>query len=963
MSTPNSHPGRKMKFRQTLFFLGLMAIQSLAQATQPPNIVIILTDDQGYADISFNPNHPKEVATPHMDELAREGVFFSQAYTSGHVCSPTRAGLMLGNYQQRVGVYTAGDGGRGFDPKLPIFPAFLPKEFTSTAIGKWHLGLDDDYPLLKWHAMNRGFDECYKFMGRGGHDYFKLQGVNGSDYAPVYINKRRLKDNEYRGYLTTRLTEEAVDFIDRKKGNPFFLYLAYNAVHSPAQAPKEDIARYREKFPGISEKRATLMAMLHHLDLGVGAVVKKLKDEKLWRNTLLFFLTDNGGSKAMEADNGILRGFKGSLNEGGIRTPWIMSWPEKFKGGRVIKTPVISIDILPTVLDATGVSSPDDIPMDGRSILPLLTGQADSHHTNLFWNSGSPKGEWAVRQGTWKAHGFRDKFSLYNLEEDPSETTDLAEKKTTKANELFELHEKWLSTMVASAETGHNTPKVAKHPKTKGKTRELKREQKREERKKAREQKKGTPPGKKPNILFIVCDDLNTHVSPSGYGMIRTPSLDALAASSMTFRRAYCQYPVCGPSRASFLSGLYPESTGVLSNTGDIRKSRPGSVSMPQQFKASGYWTASVGKIFHSTRHQPGELAWHEQIMFQNDELPLITNARKIYEAEHGSVDLRANRKNWKAHLQKLSTQTRGQTPPGYGPTGLRDEQHKDGKNVRQVIKWLDEKKYGEKPFFMACGIQKPHVPFLAPKKYFDQYPLEKLKFPLSPANDWDDIPPLAMVKRFQSFGFEMGRENDSLRREYIQAYHACISFIDAQVGMLFDALREHNLWENTIVVFTSDHGYHLGEHFMWGKVTLFEECARVPLMMRVPGMTRPGTSTDSLVELVDFHPTLLELCGLEPQGLLQGKSLVPLLKNPLLPGKKYAYTVVSRGARLGRSIRTHDWRYAEWGEASLAELYHLKDDPNEYTNLASKPALRSQLGKMKELLEEARKKAAGGKQ
>ncbi|MEO1858261.1 MAG: sulfatase-like hydrolase/transferase, partial [Verrucomicrobiales bacterium] len=332
--------------------------------------------------------------------------------------------------------------------------------------------------------------------------------------------------------------------------------------------------------------------------------------------------------------------------------------------------------------------------------------------------------------------------------------------------------------------------------------------------------------------------------------------------------------------------------------------------------------------------------------------------ARQTYEAKNGSVDLRANRKNWKAHLQKLSTQTRGQTPPGYGPTGLRDEQHKDGKNVRQIISWLDQKKYGEKPFFIACGIQKPHVPFLAPQKYFDQYPLKELNFPLSPANDWKDIPALAMVKRFQSFGFEMGRENDSLRREYTQAYHACISYIDAQLGMLFKALHEHNLWENTIVIFTSDHGYHLGEHFMWGKVTLFEECARVPLIIRVPGLTRKGTTTNALVELVDFHPTLLELCGLQGKNSMQGKSFVPLLRDPDSPGKKYAYTVVSRGTKLGRSIRTNDWRYAEWGESAMAELYNLKDDPQEYTNLAGKPTFKTQLGKMKQFLAEAQKAA-----
>ena len=333
--------------------------------------------------------------------------------------------------------------------------------------------------------------------------------------------------------MTTRLTEEAVDFIGREKANPFFLYLAYNAVHAPAQAPREDIERYKAEFPGISEKRATLMAMLYHLDLGVGAVVKKLKDENLWQNTLLFFLTDNGGSKAMEADNGTLRGFKGSLNEGGIRTPWIMSWPEKFKGGRVIKTPVISIDILPTVLDATGTDVPEGTQFDGKSILPLLTGQADSHHTNLFWNSGPPKGEWAVRQGGWKAHGFREKFSLYDLESDPSETKDLATKNPAKASELFDLHEKWLNTMVVSAGTGHKTPAPANQPTAKGKARELKREQKREKRRKARERKVQQPPTRTPNVLFIVCDDLNTHVGPSGYGQIQTPSLDSLAAGSI----------------------------------------------------------------------------------------------------------------------------------------------------------------------------------------------------------------------------------------------------------------------------------------------------------------------------------------------------------------------------------------------------------------------------------------------
>ena len=165
-----------------------------AAADSQPNIVVILTDDQGYADISLNPRHPEEVSTPHMDSLAEEGVVFSQAYTSGHVCSPTRAGLMIGGYSQRVGVYTGGDGGRGFDPGKTIFPGFLPGEYVSAAIGKWHLGLDEDYPELKWHALNRGFDESYGFMGRGAHSYFDLRSDStGKFLHPIYRNKERIR--------------------------------------------------------------------------------------------------------------------------------------------------------------------------------------------------------------------------------------------------------------------------------------------------------------------------------------------------------------------------------------------------------------------------------------------------------------------------------------------------------------------------------------------------------------------------------------------------------------------------------------------------------------------------------------------------------------------------------------------------------------------------------------------------
>lgn len=459
-----------------------------AANSSPPNIVIILTDDQGYADISLNPQHPKEVSTPHMDALARDSVAFTQGYTSGHVCSPTRAGLMLGRYQQRVGVYSAGDGGRGFDPKLPIFPSFLPKEYVSTAIGKWHLGLDEDYPELKWHAMSRGFDECYKFMGRGGHSYFDLRSdTDGKFSHPIYRNKDRINDE---GYLTNRLTEEAVTFIDRNKSRPFLLYLAYNAVHAPPEAPKDDIAAYRKRFPDIGNKRQVLMAMLKHLDDGVGDVVAKLKQENLFDNTLLFFLTDNGGSKAMQADNTPLRGFKGSLMEGGIRTPFLVSWPAKFSGGRTVETPVISLDILPTAIDATSGLATDNN-FDGKSMLPLLTGESQTHHDTLYWCKDG--GEWAVRRGDWKLRTAKGKKELFNLVDDPSEQRNLVDDHSTIAATLGIAFDAWLEQM-AEPITGNAKPAVSNPAKKRLTDREKKRRRKRLERRAIRDAEKNETP-------------------------------------------------------------------------------------------------------------------------------------------------------------------------------------------------------------------------------------------------------------------------------------------------------------------------------------------------------------------------------------------------------------------------------------------------------------------------------------
>jgi arylsulfatase A-like enzyme len=408
-----------------------LCLPCIVMGADKPNIVIILTDDQGYADVSYNPHSPPEVSTPHIDALADSSTICTQGYTSGHVCSPTRAGLMTGRYQQRFGIYTAGEGGSG----VPLDEVFLPQRlepagYVSGALGKWHLGLTEEY-----HAMNRGFDEFYGFMGRGAHPYFDHSDMN----HPIYRGLTPIKEE---GYLTTRITEEAVDFIDRHKDEPFFLYVAYNAVHAPPEAPEEDI----KQVTG-DETRDTLMAMIKHLDMGVGEIVNSLKKHALFDNTLLIFLTDNGGSGTMHANNAPLRGFKQMDYEGGIHVPFIVSWPAELQGGKKCDVPMWSIDLFATALDAAGLPTPTDKPLDGTSILPAIKGKTNKLHNELYWSSAGAKGKWAIRSGDWKLVAEKNRIELFDLEKDLCETTDLAAKHPQVVSELTDKYNTWLDEM------------------------------------------------------------------------------------------------------------------------------------------------------------------------------------------------------------------------------------------------------------------------------------------------------------------------------------------------------------------------------------------------------------------------------------------------------------------------------------------------------------------------------------
>ena len=438
--------------------------------------------------------------------------------------------------------------------------------------------------------------------------------------------------------------------------------------------------------------------------------------------------------------------------------------------------------------------------------------------------------------------------------------------------------------------------------------------------------------GPRPNVLFIVCDDLNTHIGCYGDPIVRTPNMDRLARRGVRFEHAYAQYPVCNPSRTSFLSGLHPETTGVMDQQTWLKRTMKDVVYLPEQFKANGYFTAAIGKIEHGG-HCDAQWDLRDEMRgagAEEDE----AEAPKKGGGRKGASAERTARKRETA-LPYLRERATPDNDPELTDTFI----------ARRVVKLLEEKR--DQPFFIGVGFHKPHVPHVAPKKFFDLYPPEKMMLAKVPAEDAKDKPAAALAagKNYQP---DMSERQ---RRGIIAAYLACVSYVDEQLGVVMQALDEQKLWDNTVVLFTGDHGWHFGEHNWWAKASLFEPSARVPLIVVAPAC-RPGAVSPRVVEMLDFYPTLAELCGLPkpPQG--EGRSFVPLLKNPSQAWDKAAFTAERRPRVLGRSVRTERYRYTEWDQGKQgAELYDYETDPNEYTNLVKDPKQERVLAEMKRRL------------
>lgn len=479
--------------------------------------------------------------------------------------------------------------------------------------------------------------------------------------------------------------------------------------------------------------------------------------------------------------------------------------------------------------------------------------------------------------------------------------------------------------------------------------------------------------GPKYNVLHIVSDDLNTSLGCYGHPLVKSPNIDKLAARGVRFDKAYCQYPLCNPSRASFLTGLRPDTTKVYENSTHFRETDPNTVTMPQSFQKAGAFAARIGKLYHygvptqiGTSGLDDPPSW---VKFVNP----IGHDKAVEDKIHSLI------------------------PGQFGGTlsWFADEDpapQTDAVGATEAIKMLEEQK--DKPFYIAVGFYRPHTPYVAPKQYFDLYPLDKIELATGPMKDQEGIPAGA----YASYKKEQDKLTDDLRRQVKQAYFASISFMDAQVGQVVDAVDRLGLADKTIIVFNSDHGYHLGEHGLWQKQSIWEGSARVPLIIAVPGSSEKGKACARPVELVDLHTTLTDLCGI-PAPKTDGDSLKPLLDNVSADWSHPAYSQVLRGQEIGtnapkagaqagakekdkgqdkdkavakaekgkgggkgkkkaggymgRSVRTEQFRYTEWGvdgEKGVM-LYDMVKDPMEATNLAADPAFADKVKEMKGLL------------
>lgn len=889
----------------SVLLTGMLGFCAFAQENRP-NVIVMIADDLGYGDVSCL-SHGL-VKTPNIDRLAAMGITFTAGHVTAPLCAPSRAGFFTGRYQQRFGFLN----NEGSIPlNVPLLPGVLRAAGYHTGLmGKWH----SEGPM----PYARGcFDETLTAPKSSPWvDYFD---------PPLAKNG---KVSKWKGYSTDILTQEAESFIERNKGNPFSLTVTFNAPHiGPLKVPAGKIraaydaaraagkvydvpktptarpgeaARYTSLFPGDTA-RADTVATIAALDGAVGRILDKLQQTGVVSNTAVFFFADNGGHPENRSENGALRDYKWSHYEGGIRVPFFAAYPKVFPAGLAYDKPVSTLDIYPTVMALTGVKPPSGL--DGVNLVPYLKGEkTGSPHESLFFLTGD-KG--AVIQDRWKLVVFPQAApQLFDLTADIGEARDLAATNTNRVSDLLAKWKTWKAQMSPVA-------------------------------------------SKRPNVLLLFSDQHNADaMGCAGHPIVKTPQLDALAKKGVRFTRTYCQDAICVPSRISMMTGLYPRTTGILTNGDedhilDARNLSP----LQQAFQAAGYFTVAAGK-FHLGKKQIVK-GWDRGATVLPLKMDPVQESyfdwirEKGYEAAHQRDWNGSMKSDLGAHISDV-------------PDEFRSEAYTAGK----AISFIKEAVKQESPFFCWASFHGPHQPYTPTKRWADLYPLESIPLPDSVNEPLENLPPdLQNWRRNEKTPWNLAKaaRDPLLYKRYIANYYAQVSEVDHYLGQVLACLDELGVRENTIVIYASDHGDFVGRHGMAEKCAIghnvYEETLHVPLIISWPKHFQQNVKCDSLAELVDIYPTVAELVKLQrPAGILPlaGRSLVSTLTEGKPTGRQYAFSENwSQATVIGERYKLGVWQdpskaYArwDWRGKTRDQLYDRQSDPQELNNLIGKPEL-----------------------
>lgn len=861
----------------------LHATRASAEGQPPrPNVIVLLVE-------GLRPFPVPELRTPNLERLSSMGRRFDRAYSAYPHPDFGRAALLTGQMPEAWNL----------EPRklsaLPSMPsAFAPHGYATARVGRLLSAADEDQ--IHWGSVREADSDEAAIQAvamlaeeHRAHPFLIVAGLNQAP-PPAYLQDYL----ERHPPVGRTLAPAALPLLPRIAVDPEPIERPGRSERPP---PRPD--EQRLYLEGMARARLAL------LDVRMGELLAHLDRLELWSRTVVLLTSDHVPATG---EHGLLARAD-TLFESSLRVPLVIAAPGLSSPGVPSQELALSLDLFPTLLELAGLPAIEGVP--GTSLVPLLRDPTRAIRSAVVSEAAraiSPLGR-SVRTDRNRYNEWPDgSLELYDHETDPNEWRNLA---------LVPGYEELVASLRQRLDVGGALAARTGHGRASPRAR---------------------------NVLFLVFDDMSVRLGAYGY-RLQTPHIDRLARMGRRFDRAYAQVAMCSPSRTSFLTGWRPEWIGVWSNNQPVRARIGNAVPINEHFRANGYFTARIGKVFHQRwdREFQWDVAMHDPAEETAGPAPKRPHrsrrARRLAETEEEDEDQRT------LDVTKLWAAEEGE-----------DDDQPDARRAHRAVELIEEHREG--PFFIAVGFAKPHLRWRFPKKYLDLYPPGGIRWPDEPSDDVADIPALAWGgEAFERPGvFQTPRPpayDAEQRRRAIAAHNACVSFVDAQVGIVLEALDRLKLWDTTSVVLVGDHGFHLGEHGgLWRKDTLFEEALRVPLVIATPGLKQPGEPSRGLVELLDLYPTLVELAGLPlPAHGLEGESLVPLLDDPARPGKPAAYSSrrVSAG-RFGRSVRDQRFRLTEWPDGTR-ELYDLGADPGESVNLAGSPEHAASLARLLDLL------------